>query len=167
MIFSLHKCLCVCVSLCRCCLQAIKEIIGPSEDIPAPDMNTGAREMAWFFDEYSKYKGFSPGVVTGKVRWGGWCTGDCLVASRHVMHYARVRCEGWKWGIIERPLYVLCCSWCTCTAPCSSSYPPPCRLCPVRALVPAACCAVLQPVHAHASLGSEAATVLVVLLCSA
>lgn len=29
-------------------------------------MNTGAREMAWFFDEYSKYKGFSPGVVTGK-----------------------------------------------------------------------------------------------------
>ena len=47
--------------------QAIKEIIGPSEDIPAPDMNTGAREMAWFFDEYSKYKGFSPGVVTGKV----------------------------------------------------------------------------------------------------
>jgi glutamate dehydrogenase/leucine dehydrogenase len=48
-------------------LQAIKEIIGPSEDIPAPDMNTGAREMAWFFDEYSKYKGFSPGVVTGKV----------------------------------------------------------------------------------------------------
>jgi glutamate dehydrogenase/leucine dehydrogenase len=30
-------------------------------------MNTGAREMAWFFDEYSKYKGFSPGVVTGKV----------------------------------------------------------------------------------------------------
>jgi glutamate dehydrogenase (NAD(P)+) len=45
---------------------AIKEIIGPSEDIPAPDMNTGAREMAWIFDEYSKFKGFSPGVVTGK-----------------------------------------------------------------------------------------------------
>jgi hypothetical protein len=31
-------------------------------------MNTGAREMAWFFDEYSKFSGFSPGVVTGKVR---------------------------------------------------------------------------------------------------
>ncbi|KAF8056868.1 hypothetical protein HT031_006212 [Scenedesmus sp. PABB004] len=52
--------------LTRKLVQAIKEIIGPSEDIPAPDMNTGAREMAWFFDEYSKYKGFSPGVVTGK-----------------------------------------------------------------------------------------------------
>lgn len=47
--------------------QAIKEIIGPAEDIPAPDMNTDAKVMAWFFDEYSKYKGFSPGVVTGKV----------------------------------------------------------------------------------------------------
>eukprot|EP01026_Neomeris_dumetosa_P017043 TRINITY_DN16502_c0_g1_i2.p2 TRINITY_DN16502_c0_g1~~TRINITY_DN16502_c0_g1_i2.p2 ORF type:complete len:271 (-),score=41.67 TRINITY_DN16502_c0_g1_i2:381-1193(-) len=29
-------------------------------------MNTGGREMAWIFDEYSKFSGFSPGVVTGK-----------------------------------------------------------------------------------------------------
>ena len=29
-------------------------------------MNTDARVMAWIFDEYSKYCGFSPGVVTGK-----------------------------------------------------------------------------------------------------
>ena len=45
--------------------QAIKDVIGPHEDIPAPDMNTGAREMSWFFDEYSKFAGFSPAVVTG------------------------------------------------------------------------------------------------------
>jgi hypothetical protein len=31
---------------------AIKEIIGVYEDIPAPDMNTDARMMAWIFDEY-------------------------------------------------------------------------------------------------------------------
>ncbi len=31
------------------------------------DMNTDGRVMAWFFDEYSKYHGFAPGVVTGKV----------------------------------------------------------------------------------------------------
>jgi glutamate dehydrogenase/leucine dehydrogenase len=31
--------------------QAIKEIIGVYEDIPAPDMNTDARVMAWFFGE--------------------------------------------------------------------------------------------------------------------
>ncbi|GBG00463.1 glutamate dehydrogenase, partial [Raphidocelis subcapitata] len=52
--------------LTRKLVQAIKEIIGPSEDIPAPDMNTDSRIMSWVFDEYSKYKGFSPGVVTGK-----------------------------------------------------------------------------------------------------
>ncbi|KAK9835361.1 hypothetical protein WJX81_004700 [Elliptochloris bilobata] len=52
--------------LTRKLVQSIKDVIGPHEDIPAPDMNTGAREMAWFFDEYSKFAGFSPGVVTGK-----------------------------------------------------------------------------------------------------
>lgn len=31
----------------------------------------GAREMAWIFDEYTKFSGFSPGIVTGKVRGGG------------------------------------------------------------------------------------------------
>ncbi len=44
----------------------IKEIIGPNLDIPAPDVNTNANTMAWIMDEYSKYYGFSPGVVTGK-----------------------------------------------------------------------------------------------------
>ena len=32
------------------------------------DMNTDGRVMSWFFDEYSKFEGFSPGVVTGKVQ---------------------------------------------------------------------------------------------------
>lgn len=44
----------------------IKEIIGPYKDIPAPDVNTNAQIMAWIMAEYSKYGGFSPGVVTGK-----------------------------------------------------------------------------------------------------
>ncbi|KAF5834407.1 glutamate dehydrogenase [Dunaliella salina] len=52
--------------LTRKLVVAVKEIIGVYEDIPAPDMNTDARVMAWFFDEYSKLKGFSPGAVTGK-----------------------------------------------------------------------------------------------------
>jgi glutamate dehydrogenase (NAD(P)+) len=46
--------------------QKIHEIIGPTLDIPAPDVNTNAQVMAWIMNEYSKFHGFSPGVVTGK-----------------------------------------------------------------------------------------------------
>lgn len=42
-------------------------LIGPSSDIPAPDMYTDSRVMAWMMDTYSMHKGYSvPGVVTGK-----------------------------------------------------------------------------------------------------
>jgi glutamate dehydrogenase (NAD(P)+) len=44
----------------------IREMIGPTVDVPAPDMNTDGSVMAWIMDEYSKYEGFSPAVVTGK-----------------------------------------------------------------------------------------------------
>jgi len=47
-------------------IQKIYEIIGPYEDIPAPDVNTNAQVMAWIMDEYSKIKGFTPAIVTGK-----------------------------------------------------------------------------------------------------
>jgi glutamate dehydrogenase (NAD(P)+) len=47
-------------------VERIKEIIGPTLDIPAPDVNTNAKVMGWIMDEYSKFHGFSPGVVTGK-----------------------------------------------------------------------------------------------------
>jgi len=47
-------------------VRLIKEVIGPTIDIPAPDVNTNAKIMGWIMDEYSKYYGFNPGVVTGK-----------------------------------------------------------------------------------------------------
>jgi glutamate dehydrogenase (NAD(P)+) len=47
-------------------VELMKEVIGPTIDIPAPDVNTNARVMGWIMDEYSKFYGFSPGVVTGK-----------------------------------------------------------------------------------------------------
>ena len=51
----------------------ISTIIGPREDIPAPDMGTDAQSMAWIMDTYSMQKGYSvPEVVTGKpVEIGG------------------------------------------------------------------------------------------------
>jgi glutamate dehydrogenase (NAD(P)+) len=47
-------------------VEQMKEVIGPMTDIPAPDVNTNATIMGWIMHEYSKYAGFSPGVVTGK-----------------------------------------------------------------------------------------------------
>lgn len=48
-------------------VERIKEVIGPTLDIPAPDVNTNAKIMGWIMSEYSKYRGFSPGVVTGQA----------------------------------------------------------------------------------------------------
>lgn len=47
-------------------VDQIHFMIGPSTDIPAPDVNTNAQTMAWIADQYAKYHGFEPGVVTGK-----------------------------------------------------------------------------------------------------
>ncbi len=47
-------------------VEQVQDVIGPTTDIPAPDVNTNAKVMSWIMDEYSKYHGFSPGVVTGK-----------------------------------------------------------------------------------------------------
>jgi len=52
--------------------QRLGGFIGTHEDIPGPDMGTGAAVMAWMVDEYSKFHGHSPAVVTGKpVPLGG------------------------------------------------------------------------------------------------
>src|SRR5919201_1884932 len=47
---------------------AIADIIGPRTDIPAPDVYTGGKEMAWIMDTYSALKGnyMQPEIITGK-----------------------------------------------------------------------------------------------------
>ena len=59
--------------LTRAYTAAMSDVFGVDKDIPAPDVATGPREMAWIVDEYSKIKGaFTPGVVTGKpIHLGG------------------------------------------------------------------------------------------------
>jgi glutamate dehydrogenase (NAD(P)+) len=52
--------------LTRKFVDQIQDIIGPTRDIPAPDVNTNPQVMAWIMDQYSKYHGHSPAVVTGK-----------------------------------------------------------------------------------------------------
>ena len=57
--------------------------IGPEKDIPAPDVGTSPREMAWIFDTYSMNKGHSVlGVVTGKPLNVGGSLGRLEATSR-------------------------------------------------------------------------------------
>ena len=53
--------------LTRAYTRALREVFGAQKDIPAPDMGTGGREMAWLLDEYEHLRGHAEkGVVTGK-----------------------------------------------------------------------------------------------------
>ncbi|MEO8146653.1 MAG: Glu/Leu/Phe/Val dehydrogenase [Bacteroidia bacterium] len=71
--------------LTRAYTQAMSDIFGVDKDIPAPDMNTGPREMAWIVDEFSKLKGgFTPGIVTGKPLHLGGSLGRVEATGRGV-----------------------------------------------------------------------------------
>jgi glutamate dehydrogenase (NAD(P)+) len=50
----------------RVFVSRIEKVLGPTRDIPAPDMNTNAQVMAWMMDEYGKLHGYTPAIVTGK-----------------------------------------------------------------------------------------------------
>nr|WP_245712465.1 Glu/Leu/Phe/Val dehydrogenase [Anaerobacillus alkalilacustris] len=53
--------------LSRGYVRSISQIVGPTKDIPAPDVFTNSQIMAWMMDEYSRIKEFdSPGFITGK-----------------------------------------------------------------------------------------------------
>lgn len=47
-------------------VSRIDKVLGPTRDIPAPDMGTNAQVMAWMMDEYGRSHGYTPGIVTGK-----------------------------------------------------------------------------------------------------
>ncbi|WP_282173055.1 Glu/Leu/Phe/Val family dehydrogenase [Cytobacillus firmus] len=53
--------------LSRGYVRAISQIVGPTKDIPAPDVYTNSQIMAWMMDEYSRLREYdSPGFITGK-----------------------------------------------------------------------------------------------------
>ncbi|AJY73671.1 Glu/Leu/Phe/Val family dehydrogenase [Paenibacillus beijingensis] len=53
--------------LSRGYVRAISQLVGPTKDIPAPDVYTNSQVMAWMMDEYSRIREFdSPGFITGK-----------------------------------------------------------------------------------------------------
>src|SRR5699024_9357968 len=54
-------------SLSRGYVRAISQFVGPTKDIPAPDVFTNSQIMAWMMDEYSRIDEFNnPGFITGK-----------------------------------------------------------------------------------------------------
>jgi glutamate dehydrogenase (NAD(P)+) len=92
-------------------------LIGPQSDIPAPDVGTDARVMAWIMDTYSMGVGHSvPAVVTGKPLAIGGSEGraeatgrGCAIATREAaarmgldLEGARVAIQGW--GNVAQPL---------------------------------------------------------------
>ncbi|MGR3811305.1 Glu/Leu/Phe/Val family dehydrogenase [Jiulongibacter sp. NS-SX5] len=84
--------------LIRVYTTKMQDIFGPDKDIPAPDMGTGPREMAWLMDEYSKAKGMTThSVVTGKPLVLGGSKGRVEATGRGVMISAIVAME--KLGI--------------------------------------------------------------------
>lgn len=77
--------------------QAMHEIFGPDRDIPAPDMGTGPREMAWLMDHYSRAQGMTVNaVVTGKPLVLGGSLGRTEATGRGVMISALAAMEKLK-----------------------------------------------------------------------
>lgn len=65
---------------------SMKDVFGVNKDIPAPDMGTSGREMAWILDEFNKVTGEdSPGVITGKPIVIGGSLGRDAATGRGVM----------------------------------------------------------------------------------
>jgi glutamate dehydrogenase (NAD(P)+) len=53
-------------AVARSFMDKIEKVLGPTRDVPAPDVGTNAQTMAWLMDEYGKLHGHTPAIVTGK-----------------------------------------------------------------------------------------------------
>ncbi len=74
--------------------SAILPIIGPEQDIPAPDVYTNPQTMAWIMDTYSMTKGYPiPGVVTGKPISLGGSLGRDEATGRGVFYTIRLAAD--------------------------------------------------------------------------
>jgi glutamate dehydrogenase (NAD(P)+) len=72
--------------LTRAYTRSMKDVFGVNKDIPAPDMGTSGREMAWLVDEFNKITGEdNSGVTTGKPVGIGGSLGRDAATGRGVM----------------------------------------------------------------------------------
>ncbi|MFB6072838.1 MAG: Glu/Leu/Phe/Val dehydrogenase [Halobacterium sp.] len=74
----------------RAFAKELRPFIGEDKDIPAPDVNTGQREMNWIKDTYEKLEDTTaPGVITGKALENGGSEGRVEATGRSTMFAAR------------------------------------------------------------------------------
>ncbi|MDR7002691.1 Glu/Leu/Phe/Val dehydrogenase [Neobacillus niacini] len=73
--------------LSRGYVRAVSQLVGPTKDIPAPDMYTNSQIMAWMLDEYDHIREFdSPGFITGKPIALGGSKGRETATSKGVLY---------------------------------------------------------------------------------
>ncbi|MEO0474130.1 MAG: Glu/Leu/Phe/Val dehydrogenase [Bacteroidota bacterium] len=82
----------------RAYTRSLKDVFGEDSDIPAPDMGTSSREMAWIFHEYSRTYGYTPGVVTGKPLHLGGSKGRVPATGWGVMVSTMKAIEKLNWN---------------------------------------------------------------------
>jgi glutamate dehydrogenase (NAD(P)+) len=70
-------------------MDKIDKVLGPTRDIPAPDVNTNAQVMAWLMDEYGKLHGHNPAICTGKPISLGGSYGREAATGRGVVYMFR------------------------------------------------------------------------------
>ena len=90
-------------SLTRRFTSELLPIIGPKEDIPAPDMATNEQTMAWMMDTYSMQSGYAvPEIVTGKpISIGGSVFRQEATGAGVVMVIARA-CDRLGWTLADQ-----------------------------------------------------------------
>lgn len=86
--------------LTRRYISKISMVLGPTRDIPAPDLNTNAQTMAWVMDEYGRKNGYQPACVTGKPIELGGSQGHEAATGKGIALCTR---EAWE-GVLGRQL---------------------------------------------------------------
>jgi glutamate dehydrogenase (NAD(P)+) len=80
--------------LTRRYISKLSMVLGPTRDIPSPDLNTNAQTMAWVLDEYGRKNGYQPACVTGKPLELGGTHGSEAATGRGVALCTREAYEG-------------------------------------------------------------------------
>ncbi len=79
-------------TLTRTFTRKIDMALGVYRDIPAPDVNTGPKTMAWMMDEFGRKHGYAPAIVTGKPIALGGSKGRTAATGLGVVYIAKRAC---------------------------------------------------------------------------